>query len=85
MSRWYFITLSFLFALSHCCFAEPVTLRVVERDISVNGKQAKVYGIVQPNGAFGIDLKFGDPFDVRLEDTLQVPTSVHWHGRVRPV
>src|SRR5579872_4997621 len=59
-------------------------LHVVERQIEVNGREAAVYAIQQSDGTFGLTLKNGENFDVLLENDLNVPTSVHWHGLILP-
>ena len=56
------------------------TLRLVSRTIEVNGKPARRYGVQQSSGAFGLTLDEGDTFDVRLENGLDVPSGLHWHG-----
>lgn len=61
-----------------------IVLQVIEKKISVLGKEASVFAIAQADGTFGLRLNNGQPFDVRLENHLQVPTSVHWHGLILP-
>jgi FtsP/CotA-like multicopper oxidase with cupredoxin domain len=56
------------------------TLRLGKRVIEVNGKPATRYRAFQPSGAWGLTLDQGDIFDVRLENGLDVLSSVHWHG-----
>src|SRR5215471_13112556 len=56
------------------------TLRLITRIIEVAGKPATRYGAFQPSGAWGITIDEGERFDVRLENRLNVPSSVHWHG-----
>ncbi|MFN4018051.1 MAG: multicopper oxidase family protein [Reyranella sp.] len=56
------------------------TLRLITRTIDVNGRPARRYGVEQPSGAFGLTLDEGDMFDVRLENGLDVPSGLHWHG-----
>jgi FtsP/CotA-like multicopper oxidase with cupredoxin domain len=63
---------------------EPIHLQVLERLIKVNGKEAKVFAILQPDGTHGLTAKKGQEFNVILENSLQVPTSVHWHGLILP-
>lgn len=58
--------------------------RIQTRQIEVGGKAATRYGIVQPSGTRGVILDEGDEFDVRLENHLTVPSSVHWHGLTPP-
>ena len=55
-------------------------LRIETRQIDVNGKAATRYGVVQASGAFGLTLEQGDDIDVRLANTLTVPSGLHWHG-----
>jgi FtsP/CotA-like multicopper oxidase with cupredoxin domain len=64
---------------------DPVTiLRVQRRNIEVNGKAASVLGISQPDGTQGIVTAVGKQFRVRLENQLDVPTLIHWHGMAPP-
>lgn len=62
---------------------EPIVLRVANRTIEVNGKAAKVYGLLQPGGRSGIVTPAGR-FHVRLENRIEAPTLVHWHGLLPP-
>ena len=56
------------------------TLRLVTRIVEVGGKPARRYGVFQPDGTWGLTLDEGDRFEVRLENNLDVLSSVHWHG-----
>jgi FtsP/CotA-like multicopper oxidase with cupredoxin domain len=56
------------------------TLQATMRTIEVNGKPAKVMGILQPNGTQGYEGVVNQPFRVVLENKLDVPTAIHWHG-----
>jgi FtsP/CotA-like multicopper oxidase with cupredoxin domain len=65
--------------------AGPVTvLRVQRRSIEVNGKPASVLDIRQPNGTPGLTTEVGKQFRVRVENELDVPTLIHWHGLTPP-
>jgi len=59
-------------------------LRLQTRQIEVGGKAATRYGIARESGAWGLTLDEGDTFDVRLENRLQVPSGIHWHGLTPP-
>lgn len=59
-------------------------LRLQTRQIEVGGRAATRYGVAQESGAYGLTLDEGDTFDVRLENRLQVPSGVHWHGLTPP-
>lgn len=63
---------------------EPTALRVDSRTIEVNGKPAKVFGLLQPSGMPGILTKSGGRFRVRLENRSDEPTLIHWHGLLPP-
>src|SRR5215831_15994158 len=54
-------------ALSAAHAAQPKTLRLANR-------------VFQPSGAWGLTLDEGERFDVRLENALDVPSGLHWHG-----
>ena len=64
--------------------APPTILRLQRRNIEVNGKSASVYGIEQPDGAFGITTEVGKPFRVRVENGIGQPSLIHWHGLAPP-
>lgn len=63
---------------------EPTVLRVDSRTIEVNGKPAKVFGLLQPGGMPGILTRAGGRFRVRLENRSDEPTLIHWHGLLPP-
>jgi FtsP/CotA-like multicopper oxidase with cupredoxin domain len=64
--------------------AEPTVLRLERRTIEVNGKPASVYGIRQPNGTLGITMDVSQPFRVRVENGIEEPSLIHWHGLTPP-
>jgi FtsP/CotA-like multicopper oxidase with cupredoxin domain len=64
--------------------AQPTLLRIERRSIEVNGKPASVLGIRQPDGTFGIRTQVGNRFRVRVENTLNEPSLIHWHGLTPP-
>lgn len=75
----------YIFAISLLCgCTQPTTLRIDKRQITVGGRQAEVFCLVQPDGTYGLTLSKGSAFDVWLENNLQVPSSVHWHGIILP-
>ena len=59
-------------------------LRLQRRNIEVNGKPASVYGIRQPDGTFGITTEVGKRFRVRVENRIDEPSLIHWHGLTPP-
>src|SRR5882672_2664774 len=59
-------------------------LRLQRRNIVVNGKPASVYGIRQPDGTFGIRTEVGKRFRVRVENGIDEPSLIHWHGLTPP-
>jgi FtsP/CotA-like multicopper oxidase with cupredoxin domain len=62
----------------------PTVLRLQRRSIEVNGKAASVYGIRQPDGTFGLTTEVGKPFRVRVENGIDEPSLIHWHGLTPP-
>jgi len=64
--------------------AAPTILRLERRNIEVNGRTASVYGIRQPDGTFGITTEVGKPFRVRVENGIDEPSLIHWHGLTPP-
>ncbi len=63
---------------------DAVTLRVIKRNIEVNGRAASVFGIQQPDGTPGLITDDSKPFRVRLNNQVDEKTLVHWHGLVPP-
>jgi FtsP/CotA-like multicopper oxidase with cupredoxin domain len=65
--------------------AAPRTLlQLQRRNIVVNGKPASVFDIRQPDGTFGITTDVGKPFRVRVENKIDEPSLIHWHGLTPP-
>jgi FtsP/CotA-like multicopper oxidase with cupredoxin domain len=58
----------------------PAELRVASRIIEVNGRAAKVFGIVNSGGGNGLSLMLGEKFQARVKNDLDVETLLHWHG-----
>jgi FtsP/CotA-like multicopper oxidase with cupredoxin domain len=59
-------------------------LRIGRRGIEVNGKPASVFAITQPDGTFGIRTRSGARFRVRVENRINEPSLLHWHGLTPP-
>jgi FtsP/CotA-like multicopper oxidase with cupredoxin domain len=64
--------------------ASAIELAIATRTIDVKGKAAKVFGILQPNGAHGLVMNAGDRFRVRLSNAVQEHALIHWHGLTPP-
>jgi FtsP/CotA-like multicopper oxidase with cupredoxin domain len=62
----------------------PTVLRLERRSIEVKGKPASVFGIRQPNGTFGIRTEVGQRFRVRVDNAIDEPSLIHWHGMTPP-
>jgi FtsP/CotA-like multicopper oxidase with cupredoxin domain len=58
----------------------PITIQAVVRTLEINGRSARVMGLLQPNGTQGMSATVNQPFRVVLENKLPVPTAIHWHG-----
>lgn len=54
------------------------------RVIEVNGRAAKVFGLIGPDGRPGLRLAPGERFQVELANEAGAPTIVHWHGQLPP-
>ena len=61
-----------------------IILQAKKREIVVNGKRAQMYEIAQTNGVQALSLNKGESFHVILENKLDVPTGIHWHGLILP-
>ena len=64
--------------------ASAIELAIATRTIEVKGKAAKVFGLLQPNGAHGLVMNAGDRFRVRLKNEAQEAALIHWHGLTPP-
>src|SRR3982074_1457690 len=54
------------------------------RTLTVNGKPARVFGLIGPNGKPGITLSPGERFHVDLVNRADTSTIIHWHGQLPP-
>jgi FtsP/CotA-like multicopper oxidase with cupredoxin domain len=54
------------------------------RTLAVNGKSARVFGLIGPSGKPGITLSPGERFHVDLVNRAGIPTIIHWHGQLPP-
>lgn len=59
-------------------------LAILSRSLEVNGKSAKVFGLVGPNQAPGLRVIAGSDFNVLLQNQTTEPSIVHWHGLTPP-
>jgi FtsP/CotA-like multicopper oxidase with cupredoxin domain len=64
--------------------APPTILQLQRRSIVVNGKPAAVFAIRQPDGTSGITTDVGTRFRVRVENKIDEPSLIHWHGLTPP-
>src|SRR5262245_58479440 len=62
----------------------PTLRRIGRRTIEVSGKPSSVLGIRQPDGTFGIRTEVGKRFRVRVENRIEEPSLIHWHGLTPP-
>jgi FtsP/CotA-like multicopper oxidase with cupredoxin domain len=70
--------------LSFAQEAPPTILKLRRRQIEVNGKAASILGIERDGSVQGLTLQVGDRFRVRVENELNEPSLVHWHGMTPP-
>lgn len=56
-------------------------LIVTRRSLEVLGRPASVFGIVDEHGRPGLVLGAGERFSLALDNRLDEPTSIHWHGQ----
>ena len=62
----------------------PTVLRLERRSIEVNSKPASIFTISQPDGTAGITTRSGAQFRVRVENKINEPSLIHWHGLTPP-
>src|SRR5216683_5926410 len=62
------------------------TLRLTAgtRTLAVNGKPARLFSLIGPNGKPGITLSPGERFHVDLVNQAGTSTIIHWHGQLPP-
>ena len=61
-----------------------VRLRVVQSELTIDGKTTKVYRIELDDGTLGWSGTRGDRFRVAVDNTVADPFSIHWHGIILP-
>ena len=72
------------FAPSALAATQSKVLTVNSRILEVKRRSAKVFGITGPTSKPGLDLIYGEPFEVELRNNLQQSTAIHWHGLTPP-
>jgi FtsP/CotA-like multicopper oxidase with cupredoxin domain len=60
--------------------SKATVIRAVKRTLDINGRAAPALGLLQPNGTQGISRVVNELFNLRLDNELDVPTGIHWHG-----
>ncbi len=61
-----------------------IRLRVVQSELTIEGKTGKAYRIEQDNGTLGWSGRRGDRFRAAVDNTVADPFSIHWHGVILP-
>src|SRR6202022_320501 len=64
--------------------AAALSLTAGTRTLSVNGKAARVFSLIGPNGKPGITLSPGEGFHVDLVNESATSPIIHWHGQLPP-
>ena len=81
-------TIPFLPMMRAASAPEPGTaklrLTAGTRTLAVNGKPARVFSLIGPNGKSGITLSPGERFYVDLVNRAGTSTIIHWHGQLPP-
>ena len=54
------------------------------RTLDVNGKSARVFGLIGPDGKPGITLSPGERFHLDLVNQAGTSTIMHWHAQLPP-
>lgn len=60
------------------------TLAATSRTLDINGRAATAFGLENAAGGQGLILDPGERFRVTLENRLDEPTLIHWHGQIPP-
>jgi len=61
-----------------------VRLRIVQGGFSIDGKNGKAYRIERDDGGLGWYGNRGDRFRVAVDNGLDEPLTLHWHGLILP-
>jgi FtsP/CotA-like multicopper oxidase with cupredoxin domain len=81
-------TIPFLPIAQAAAAPEPRTaklrLTAGTRTLDVNGKAARVFGLIGPDGKPGITLSPGERFHLDLVNQAGTSTIIHWHGQLPP-
>ncbi len=64
--------------------AGTTVLNVVSKPLTVNGRTVTRGSIQQADGTFGYVVTRDQGVDVEIVNTLEVPTTIHWHGLYIP-
>ena len=64
--------------------AATTVLKVVSKPLTVNGRTVTRGSIQQADGTFGYVVTRDQGVDVEIVNTLEVPTTIHWHGLYIP-
>jgi FtsP/CotA-like multicopper oxidase with cupredoxin domain len=64
--------------------AAKLRLTAGTRTLAVNGKPARVFSLVGPNGKPGLTLSPSERFQVDLVNEAGTSTIIHWHGQLPP-
>jgi FtsP/CotA-like multicopper oxidase with cupredoxin domain len=65
-------------------FAARLRLIADTRTLDVNGRAARVFGLIGPDGNPGLSLLPGGRFRFDLLNRADAPTIIHWHGQLPP-
>ena len=71
-------------AVARAASPGPKRLVAGTRVLEVNGRPARVFALIGPDGRSGIRLAPGERFRVELANDTGVRTLVHWHGQLPP-
>ncbi len=65
--------------------AGAADISIESRILEVNGKAAKVYGLLVDGRTGGMYTRYGGDFSARVTNRLSESTLVHWHGLTPPL
>lgn len=78
------ISLPLLTSAQNNASSTPVTLQIVQEPIKVHGQPSFVYRIKQPDGTLGLRANKGDDLNIVVQNKIDQPSSIHWHGIILP-
>ena len=70
---------------THASAFAPHDIRIESRVLEVNGRAAKVFGLMVNGRPGGLRTRYGTNFAANLTNAIQEKSLIHWHGLTPPL